>query len=54
MKIRGLLSALCLLSGAFAQQASTQQAPFGRPDIPVSNADRVYAGRPDFKHRFGH
>ena len=43
MKIRSLLSALCLLSGAFAQQGFAQQAPFGRPDIPVSNADRVYA-----------
>jgi YVTN family beta-propeller protein len=35
---------LCLLPGAFAPQAFAQlQAPFGRPDIPVSNADRVYA-----------
>jgi len=43
MKIRRLLSVLCSLSGAFAHQAFAQQAPFGRPDIPVSNADRVYA-----------
>jgi YVTN family beta-propeller protein len=44
MKIRRLLSTLCLLSGAFAPQAFAQlQAPFGRPDIPISNADRVYA-----------
>ena len=43
MKIRRLFSVLCLLFGALAQQAFAQQAPFGRPDIPVSNADRVYA-----------
>jgi len=43
MNIRCFLSVLFLLSGAFAQQAFAQQAPFGRPDIPVSNADRVYA-----------
>jgi YVTN family beta-propeller protein len=43
MKIRRWLSVLFLLSGAFAQQAFAQQAPFGRPDIPISNADRVYA-----------
>ena len=43
MKIRRLLSGFCLLSGAFAQQVFAQQAPFGHPDIPVSNADRVYA-----------
>lgn len=43
MKISRSLSVLCLLSGAFAQQALAQQAPFGRPDIPISNADRVYA-----------
>src|ERR1700730_4751065 len=44
MKTRRLLSVSCLLFGAFAQQAFAQiQAPFGRPDIPVSNADRVYA-----------
>jgi YVTN family beta-propeller protein len=44
MKIRRLLPVLCLLPGAFAPQAFAQlQAPFGRPDIPVSNADRVYA-----------
>jgi YVTN family beta-propeller protein len=43
MKIRRLLSVSFLLSGAFAQQAFAQQAPFGHPDIPVSNADRVYA-----------
>ncbi len=43
MNIRCFLSVLFLLSGAFAQLAFAQQAPFGRPDIPVSNADRVYA-----------
>src|SRR6202048_5360805 len=44
MKIRHLLPVLCLLPGALAPQAFAQlQAPFGRPDIPVSNADRVYA-----------
>jgi YVTN family beta-propeller protein len=45
MKIRRrLLPVLCLLPGAFAPQAFAQlQVPFGRPDIPVSNADRVYA-----------
>ena len=37
MKIRRLLSVLCLLSGAFAQQG-----PFGRPDTPVSKADREF------------
>jgi hypothetical protein len=43
MKTHRLLSVLFLLSGAFAQQTFAQQAPFGRPDVPVSNADRVYA-----------
>src|ERR1700730_17708666 len=43
MNIRRFLSVSFLLSGTFAQQAFAQQAPFGRPDIPVSNADRVYA-----------
>src|SRR5258707_1681518 len=44
MKIRGLLAVLCLLAVAFAPRVFAQlQAPFGRPDIPVSNADRVYA-----------
>src|SRR6267378_771545 len=44
MKIRRLLRVLCLLPGAFAPQVFAQvQAPFARPDIPVSNADRVYA-----------
>jgi YVTN family beta-propeller protein len=44
MKICRLLSVLCLVPGAFAPQAFAQiQAPFGRPDIPISNADRVYA-----------
>src|SRR5258707_2580 len=43
MNIRCFLSVLFLLSGAFAQLAFAQQAPFGRPDIPVSKADRVYA-----------
>jgi YVTN family beta-propeller protein len=44
MKIRRLLQVLCLLPGAFAPQVFAQvQAPFARPDIPVSNADRVYA-----------
>jgi len=32
MNIRCFLSVLFLLSGAFAQQAFAQQAPFGRPD----------------------
>lgn len=41
MKTLRLLSLFCcLVSGALAQQI---QAPFGRPDIPVSPADRVYA-----------
>src|SRR5258708_36067583 len=44
MKIRRLLAGLCLLAVAFAPRMFAQlQAPFGRPDIPVSNADRVYA-----------
>src|SRR6202047_511017 len=43
MNIRRFLSVSFLLSGAFAHHAFAQQAPFGRPDIPVSNADRVYA-----------
>src|SRR5258708_16080122 len=44
MKIRCLLAVLCLLAVAFAPRVFAQlQAPFGRPDIPVSNADRVYA-----------
>ena len=43
MNIRRFLSVSFLLSGAFTQQAFAQQAPFGRPDVPVSNADRVYA-----------
>ena len=44
MKIRRLLQALCLLPSAFAPQVFAQvQAPFARPDIPASNADRVYA-----------
>ena len=40
MRALRLLSLFCLLSGALAQQI---QAPFGRPNIPVSPADRVYA-----------
>ena len=40
MKMLRLLSFFCLLSGALAQQI---QAPFGRPDAPISPADRVYA-----------
>ena len=44
MKIRSLLPVLCLLLCAFAPKAFAQiQAPFARPDIPISNADRVYA-----------
>src|ERR1700716_2110371 len=44
MKIRRCLPVVYLLPGAFAPQAFAQiQAPFGRPDIPISNADRVYA-----------
>jgi YVTN family beta-propeller protein len=44
MKTRRLLPVLCLLSGTFAPGTFAQlQVPFGRPDIPVSNADRVYA-----------
>ncbi len=38
MKIIRWFSILCLLAPAFAQQA-----PWGRPDIPVSSRDRVYA-----------
>jgi YVTN family beta-propeller protein len=38
MKIIRLLQILCFLSVSFAQQA-----PWGRPDIPVSSHDRVYA-----------
>jgi YVTN family beta-propeller protein len=38
MKAVRCLSLLFFIPGAFAQQA-----PFGRPDIPISNADRVYA-----------
>src|SRR6202047_3110667 len=43
MNIRRFLSVSFLLSGAFAHHAFAQQAPFGRPDIPISNTDRVYA-----------
>jgi YVTN family beta-propeller protein len=38
MKLIKSLPAICLLSYAFAQQA-----PWGRPDIPISSRDRVYA-----------
>src|SRR6478736_524005 len=38
MKLTGLFLFLFLVSSAFAQQA-----PWGRPDIPVSTHDRVYA-----------
>src|SRR5271154_5693701 len=38
MKIIRWLPLICLLPSAFAQQA-----PWGRPDIPVSSHDRVYA-----------
>ena len=38
MKLTGLLLFLTLVSNAFAQQA-----PWGRPDIPISSHDRVYA-----------
>src|SRR5215467_1225352 len=38
MKIRYWLPLFCLISVSFAQQA-----PWGRPDIPVTNHDRVYA-----------
>lgn len=43
--IRRLLLVLSILSGAFAPHpiAQTVQAPFGRPDIPISSTDRVYA-----------
>src|ERR1700675_1597946 len=43
--IRRLLLVLSILSGAFAPHAIAQtvQAPFGRPDIPISSTDRVYA-----------
>src|SRR5215468_646257 len=37
MKIRGLILVLFLTSNALAQQV-----PWGRPDIPVSEHDRVY------------
>jgi YVTN family beta-propeller protein len=39
MKTLRLLPLFCLLSGALAQQI---QIPWGRPDIRVSPADRVY------------
>jgi len=38
VKIPGLVSIIFLASSAFAQQA-----PWGRPDVPISNHDRVYA-----------
>src|SRR5215470_1396938 len=38
VKIPGLVSFIFLASSAFAQQA-----PWGLPDVPVSNHDRVYA-----------
>ena len=38
MKIIRWLSFLCLVPCAYGQQA-----PWGRPDIPVSSHDRVYA-----------
>jgi YVTN family beta-propeller protein len=38
MKILVCLSFLCLVSSSFGQQA-----PWGRPDVPVSRRDRVYA-----------
>src|SRR5215468_3163672 len=38
VKIPGLVSFIFLASSAFAQQA-----PWGRPDVPISNHDRVYA-----------
>ena len=38
MKLAGLFLFLSLVSTAFAQQA-----PWGRPDIPISSRDRVYA-----------
>jgi len=38
MKLAGLFLYLVLVSSAFAQQA-----PWGRPDIPISSHDRVYA-----------
>src|SRR5690242_21344729 len=38
MKLTGLLLFLSIVSSAFAQQA-----PWGRPDIPISSHDRVYA-----------
>ena len=38
MKLTGLFLFLSLASSAFAQQA-----PWGRPDIPISSHDRVYA-----------
>src|SRR5690242_17356183 len=38
MKLTGLFLFLILVSSAFAQQA-----PWGRPDIPISPHDRVYA-----------
>src|SRR5215468_11793117 len=38
MKIRGLILVLFLPSIALAQQV-----PWGRPDIPISEHDRVYA-----------
>src|SRR6202158_5453908 len=37
MKIVRWLPVFCFLSGALAQQA-----PWGRPDIPISSHDRVY------------
>ena len=38
MKSLGLASSIFLASSAFAQQA-----PWGRPDVPISSHDRVYA-----------
>src|SRR5262250_3445937 len=38
VKVPGLVSFIFLASSAFAQQA-----PWGRPDIPISSHDRVYA-----------
>ena len=38
MKLFYLLPLFCIASNAFAQQA-----PWGRPDIPISSHDRVYA-----------
>jgi YVTN family beta-propeller protein len=38
MKLINWLSIVCFVPGAFAQQA-----PWGRPDVPISSHDRVYA-----------